>query len=50
MPLVLKDVRLALAEAESAGAPMPSVDVVRDRLITGICPRLCAISTGLRLV
>jgi 3-hydroxyisobutyrate dehydrogenase-like beta-hydroxyacid dehydrogenase len=33
---VLKDVRLALAEAESAGAPMPSVDVVRDRLITGI--------------
>jgi 3-hydroxyisobutyrate dehydrogenase-like beta-hydroxyacid dehydrogenase len=36
MPLVLKDVRLALAEAETAGAPMPSVDVVRDRLITGI--------------
>ena len=36
LPLVLKDVRLALAEAESAGAPMPSVDVVRDRLITGI--------------
>jgi 3-hydroxyisobutyrate dehydrogenase-like beta-hydroxyacid dehydrogenase len=36
MPLVLKDVRLALAEAESAGAPMPSVDVVRDRLITAI--------------
>jgi 3-hydroxyisobutyrate dehydrogenase-like beta-hydroxyacid dehydrogenase len=36
MPLVLKDVRLALAEAESAGAPMPSVNVVRDRLITGI--------------
>jgi 3-hydroxyisobutyrate dehydrogenase-like beta-hydroxyacid dehydrogenase len=36
MPLVLKDVRLALAEAESAGAPMPSVSVVRDRLITGI--------------
>ena len=36
MPLVLKDVRLALAEAEKAGAPMPSVDVVRDRLITGI--------------
>ena len=28
--------RLALAEAEKAGAPMPSVDVVRDRLITGI--------------
>lgn len=36
LPLVLKDVRLALAEAESAGAPMPSVGVVRDRLITGI--------------
>jgi 3-hydroxyisobutyrate dehydrogenase-like beta-hydroxyacid dehydrogenase len=36
MPLVLKDVRLALAEAEIAGAPMPSVNVVRDRLITGI--------------
>jgi 3-hydroxyisobutyrate dehydrogenase-like beta-hydroxyacid dehydrogenase len=36
MPLVLKDVRLALAEAESAGVPMPSVDVVRDRLISGI--------------
>jgi 3-hydroxyisobutyrate dehydrogenase-like beta-hydroxyacid dehydrogenase len=33
---VLEDVRLALAEAESAGVPMPSVDVVRDRLITGI--------------
>jgi 3-hydroxyisobutyrate dehydrogenase-like beta-hydroxyacid dehydrogenase len=36
LPLVLKDTRLALAEAEAAGAPMPSVDVVRDRLITGI--------------
>jgi 3-hydroxyisobutyrate dehydrogenase-like beta-hydroxyacid dehydrogenase len=36
LPLVLKDVRLALAEAERAGAPMPSVNVVRDRLITGI--------------
>jgi 3-hydroxyisobutyrate dehydrogenase-like beta-hydroxyacid dehydrogenase len=36
LPLVLKDVRLALAEAEGAAAPMPSVDVVRDRLITGI--------------
>ncbi len=36
MPLVLKDVRLALTEAENAGAPMPSVNVVRDRLITGI--------------
>jgi 3-hydroxyisobutyrate dehydrogenase-like beta-hydroxyacid dehydrogenase len=36
LPLVLKDVRLALTESESAGAPMPSVNVVRDRLITAI--------------
>jgi 3-hydroxyisobutyrate dehydrogenase-like beta-hydroxyacid dehydrogenase len=36
MPLALKDVRLALAEAENAGVAMPSVGVVRDRLITGI--------------
>ncbi|MGA2892333.1 MAG: NAD(P)-dependent oxidoreductase [Xanthobacteraceae bacterium] len=36
MPLVLKDVHLALAEAENARAPMPSVNVVRDRLLTGI--------------
>jgi 3-hydroxyisobutyrate dehydrogenase-like beta-hydroxyacid dehydrogenase len=36
LPLVLKDVRLALAEGEKSGVPMPSVDVVRDRLITGI--------------
>lgn len=36
MPLAFKDVRLALAEAESAGAPMPSVDVVRDRMITAM--------------
>jgi 3-hydroxyisobutyrate dehydrogenase-like beta-hydroxyacid dehydrogenase len=36
LPLVLKDVRLALAEAENAGVPMSSVGVVRDRLITGI--------------
>jgi 3-hydroxyisobutyrate dehydrogenase-like beta-hydroxyacid dehydrogenase len=36
LPLVLKDVLLALAEARHAGAPMPSVSVVRDRLITGI--------------
>jgi 3-hydroxyisobutyrate dehydrogenase-like beta-hydroxyacid dehydrogenase len=35
-PLALKDVRLALAEAESANVPMPSVSVVRDRLITGM--------------
>src|SRR5882757_2063859 len=36
LPLVLKDVRLALAEAEKAGAPLPSVGVVRDRMISGI--------------
>jgi 3-hydroxyisobutyrate dehydrogenase-like beta-hydroxyacid dehydrogenase len=36
IPLALKDVRLALAEAENAGAPMPSVGVVRDRMLTGI--------------
>jgi 3-hydroxyisobutyrate dehydrogenase-like beta-hydroxyacid dehydrogenase len=36
IPLALKDVRLALAEAENASTPMPSVSVVRDRLITGI--------------
>jgi 3-hydroxyisobutyrate dehydrogenase-like beta-hydroxyacid dehydrogenase len=36
MPLALKDVRLALAEAENAGAPMPSVGVVRDRMLIGI--------------
>ena len=35
-PLALKDVRLALAEGEAANVPMPSVAVVRDRLITGI--------------
>jgi 3-hydroxyisobutyrate dehydrogenase-like beta-hydroxyacid dehydrogenase len=36
MPLALKDARLALTEAENAGVPMPSVSVVRDRMITGI--------------
>jgi 3-hydroxyisobutyrate dehydrogenase-like beta-hydroxyacid dehydrogenase len=36
MPLALKDVRLALSEAEKAGVPMPSVGVVRDRMITAI--------------
>jgi 3-hydroxyisobutyrate dehydrogenase-like beta-hydroxyacid dehydrogenase len=36
MSLAFKDVRLALAEAENAGAPMPSVGVVRDRMIAGI--------------
>lgn len=32
--LALKDVRLALAEAEDV--PMPSVRVVRDRMIAGL--------------
>ena len=36
IPLALKDVRLALTEAESAGVPLPSLSVVRDRMITGI--------------
>ena len=36
LPLALKDVRLALAEAEAAAVPMPSVSVVRERLLTGI--------------
>jgi 3-hydroxyisobutyrate dehydrogenase-like beta-hydroxyacid dehydrogenase len=36
LPLALKDVRLALAEADTAGAPMPSVDVVQERMITAI--------------
>ena len=36
MPLALKDVRLALAEAEKAAVPMPSATVVRDRLTAGI--------------
>jgi 3-hydroxyisobutyrate dehydrogenase-like beta-hydroxyacid dehydrogenase len=34
--LALKDVRLALAEAEAAGVPMPSVSVVRDRMVSGM--------------
>jgi 3-hydroxyisobutyrate dehydrogenase-like beta-hydroxyacid dehydrogenase len=36
MPLAFKDVRLALAEADKAGAPMPSVGVVHDRMIAGM--------------
>ena len=35
-PDVLKDVRLALNEAEGSGVPMPSLSVVHDRLMTGI--------------
>jgi 3-hydroxyisobutyrate dehydrogenase-like beta-hydroxyacid dehydrogenase len=36
LPLVLKDVQLALAEAEKANSPVPSVKVVQERLIMGI--------------
>ncbi len=36
LPLALKDVRLALAEAEALAVTLPSVNVVRDRLISGI--------------
>lgn len=36
MPLGLKDIKLALAEAEAAAVPMPTLDVVRDRLVAGI--------------
>jgi 3-hydroxyisobutyrate dehydrogenase-like beta-hydroxyacid dehydrogenase len=35
-PLALKDIRLALGEADAAGVPMPSLSVVHDRLLTGI--------------
>ena len=41
MPLALKDVRLALGEAERAGVSMPSATMVRDRLTAGIRPRPC---------
>jgi 3-hydroxyisobutyrate dehydrogenase-like beta-hydroxyacid dehydrogenase len=36
MTLAFKDVRLAFAEAEGAGVPMPSINVVRERMISGI--------------
>jgi len=36
LPLALKDVTLALAEAQRAVVPMPSVSVAHDRLLTGI--------------
>ena len=35
-PLALKDVRLALSEADAAGVPMPSLDVVHNRLVAGV--------------
>jgi 3-hydroxyisobutyrate dehydrogenase-like beta-hydroxyacid dehydrogenase len=36
LPLALKDVLLALAEADAAAVPMPSVGVVRERMLAGI--------------
>jgi 3-hydroxyisobutyrate dehydrogenase-like beta-hydroxyacid dehydrogenase len=36
LPLALKDIRLALAEAERAGVPMPAAGIARDRLMAGI--------------
>jgi 3-hydroxyisobutyrate dehydrogenase-like beta-hydroxyacid dehydrogenase len=36
IPLALKDVRLALTEADIAGVPMPSVGVVKERLTMAI--------------
>jgi 3-hydroxyisobutyrate dehydrogenase-like beta-hydroxyacid dehydrogenase len=36
LPLALKDVRLALAEGERSAVPMPTVSVVRDRILAGI--------------
>jgi 3-hydroxyisobutyrate dehydrogenase-like beta-hydroxyacid dehydrogenase len=35
-PLALKDVRLAMVEADAASVPMPSVDVVHNRLVAGV--------------
>jgi 3-hydroxyisobutyrate dehydrogenase-like beta-hydroxyacid dehydrogenase len=35
-PLALKDVRLALSEADAASVPMPSLDVVHNRLVAGV--------------
>ena len=33
MPLAIKDLRLALAEAERAAVPMPAASLVNDRLV-----------------
>ena len=33
MPLAIKDLRLALAEAERAAVPMPTASLVNDRLV-----------------
>ncbi len=51
IPRALKDVGLALAEAETVGAPMPSVSLVRDRMITVIARGHAALErTALGLV
>jgi 3-hydroxyisobutyrate dehydrogenase-like beta-hydroxyacid dehydrogenase len=51
LPLALKDVRLTLAEAEAASVPLPSVGVVRDRLLTGIARGYAALDwTALGLI
>jgi len=34
--LGLKDIRLALAAAESVAVPMPTASVIRDRALAGI--------------
>ncbi|WEQ60362.1 NAD-binding protein [Novacetimonas hansenii] len=34
VPLALKDMRLALTEAENTATPMPFVSLVRDRMVT----------------
>lgn len=36
LPLGLKDLRLVLAAAEDAGAPMPIASLVRDNLVSGV--------------
>jgi 3-hydroxyisobutyrate dehydrogenase-like beta-hydroxyacid dehydrogenase len=33
VPLAIKDLRLALAEAERAAVPMPAASLVNDRLV-----------------
>jgi 3-hydroxyisobutyrate dehydrogenase-like beta-hydroxyacid dehydrogenase len=33
VPLAIKDLRLALAEAERAAVPMPAASLVHDRLV-----------------
>jgi 3-hydroxyisobutyrate dehydrogenase-like beta-hydroxyacid dehydrogenase len=51
LPLALKDVRLTLAEAEAASVPLPSVGVVRDRLLTAIARGYAALDwTALGLI